>query len=356
VSNDLEALAPLRALVEAEGLELFGVCRLGPEGDYDRFERWLEDGRHADMGYLEQNRTLREDPRGLLAGARTAIVVGLPYYLGDRTPPRTGDPAGPRVAQYARFADYHKLLWRHGEKVLAQVLARYGPEGAGRVVVDSAPVLERALAARSGAGFIGKNTCFISPRQGSFFLLGEILTSLALPLTGGQAVDPARRGAEGGCGSCRRCQVHCPTGALDEDYKLDARLCLSYWTIEHRGPIPERFWPWLRVYVYGCDICQLVCPYNRQARPAAATMTPRVPAHLPLYEVATMTQPDYERMFGGTPMTRAKREGLVRNALVAMTVVGDPRLEAAIAVCQQQGELPAVVHATIEQIRRWQAH
>lgn len=351
MSNGNEIIGLVRRSVEAEGLAFLGVAALGPEGaPYARFHKWLEDGRHAGMAYLAENRALREDPRALLPGARTAVVVGLGYDQGDKAPARS--EATPRVAQYARLKDYHKVLWRKGEAILTALHAALGPDAVGRVVTDSAPLLERALAARAGAGFIGKNTCLIHPERGSFFLLGELLTSLELPLTEGPAVDPERRTAAGGCGTCRRCQVHCPTGALDDAYTLDANKCLAYWTIEHRGPIPERFWPWLKLYVFGCDICQLVCPYNRGSEPRAPAELVRVAKHPDLYEVATMTQADYERMFGGTPMTRAKRTGLVRNALIAMTVTHHARQPEAVAHARTH-ETDEVIRETLAQLERW---
>ncbi len=339
------------ALVAGRGLAFFGVAALGPEGDFPRFTAWLDEGRHAGMSYLEQNRNLRADPRGLLAGAKTCVVVGLNYYQGDVHAPR-GDVV-PRIAQYARLKDYHKVLWRRGEEILAALHARFDAQAVGRVVVDSAPLLERAMAARGGHGFIGKNTCFIEPKRGSFFLLAEILTSLELPVGDVASVDPGQRGEKGGCGTCKRCQVHCPTGALDQEYRLDANKCLAYWTIENRGEIPEAFWPWLKHYVFGCDICQLVCPYNRAAAPLADSDLLRIPATPDLHVVATMDAATYERMFGGTPMTRAKREGLMRNALIAMKVTGHPRLAEAVAHVEATEASP-MLKGTLAQLARYQ--
>lgn len=339
------------ALVEARGLAFFGVAALGPEGDFGRFQAWLAEGRHAGMHYLAENQGLRADPRGLLAGARTCVVVGLNYYQGDVHAPK-GD-AAPRIAQYARLKDYHKVLWRRGEALLEALHQRFDASAVGRVVVDSAPILERALAARGGRGFIGKNTCFIDPNRGSFFLLAEILTSVELPRGDFAPVDPGKRGERGGCGTCKRCQVHCPTGALDQDYRIDANKCLAYWTIENRGEIPEAYWPWLKHYVFGCDICQLVCPYNRRAGKSTEEALVRVPATPDLFQVATMDAPFYERRFGGTPMTRAKREGLMRNALIAMTVTKDARLQDAVRHIREKETSPMLM-TTVSQIERYQ--
>ncbi len=305
------------------------------------------------MTYLEDHLALRADPRGLLAGAKSAVIVGLNYYLGDRQRSVTDD-AVPRVAQYARLKDYHKLLWRKGELILDGLKREFGAETVGRVVVDSAPVLERALAARGGRGFIGKNTCFIDAERGSFFLLAEILTTIELPIAEVDPVDPTQRGERGGCGTCKRCQVHCPTGALAKDYSLDANLCLAYWTIENRGEIPEKFWPWLKQYVFGCDICQLVCPYNRGAELQKDAELVKLREPPALFDVATMDARIYERLFGGTPMTRAKREGLIRNALIAMTVTKDARLDEALRLVDGRETAP-VLKGTLAQIAKWRA-
>ena len=352
----------LSARAASHGLVFLGVEALGTEPDFPRFQAWLARGDHAGMGYLERNSALRAEPSQLMPGSKVALLIGLNYYLGDRTPTARGTVSGvaPRIAQYARLRDYHKIMWQKGDALLADLWQLFGREGQGRVVVDSAPILERALAARGGSGFIGKNTCFIHPTRGSFLLLAEILVDLP-PEAFGLGVTPnpspvasEERTAAGGCGTCKRCQVHCPTGALDEAYRLDARKCLAYWTIEHRGTIPETFWPWMRLYFFGCDICQLVCPYNRKATVDVTEDVLKLAGVTSLFAVATMDQAGYERMFGGTPMTRAKREGLMRNALIAMTVTSDPELERAIAICEDASE-PAVVHATIAQIRARQA-
>lgn len=357
-------LNKIKDLASEHGLVFLGTVPLAQEPEFIRFESWLARGYAAEMSYLHENKQIRQDPRLLLTGAKTAIVVGLPYFLGDTLATRearSGRPSAaknhhpPRIAQYARLKDYHRVLWRKGAEILAGVLEMGPPGGVGRVVVDSAPILERALAVRGSKGFIGKNTCFIDSEQGSFFLLGEILTSFELPLTENGRENSQSPTRDGGCGSCRRCQTHCPTGALDEAYQLDARKCLSYWTIEHRGPIPTAFWPWLRLYYYGCDICQLACPFNRQAGKATAPADlVRISEPPDLFTVATMSQAEYERLFGGTPMTRAKRPGLMRNALIAMTVTGDSRLNDAIILASERADGDATIAATIAQIRSYQ--
>lgn len=321
---------------ERKGLIFLGGCDLEIREDYRRFQRWLERGAHAGMHYLLNYPEVRKFPDKLLLGAKSALVVGMPYYQGDSVG-RQPLPASPKIAQYARIADYHKVLKRLTRELIIQLRSEWG--GEYRALVDTAPLLERALARKSGAGFIGKNTCFIHPSQGSFLFLAEILSTLPF---GGERVP-----MQSGCGSCTSCQTICPTGALDKDYVLDANKCLAYWTIEHRGPIPEEFWPYLAHYVFGCDLCQLVCPFNQGITPVK--VVPRVfPS---LFEVAVMDQKSYGHYFGGTPMTRATRNGLRRNALIAMTVTRDPKLQEAMDLCLAVPEFP--ISETLDQIRGW---
>lgn len=342
------ARSDIENLVRQHGLHLLGIVPLSTEPDYERFVAWLNEGRHADMQYLAQNQALREDPRLLLEGAQNAIVVALPY--GE---PEPSHETAPKVAQYARYRDYHKVMRQKCDAILTDLKSLSGNERAeGRSLVDSAPILERALAARTQSGFIGKNTCYIHPQYGSFLLLAEILVNFALPADKPASVQADKRDANaGGCGSCKRCQVHCPTGALSTDYRIDARKCLAYWTIEHRGAIPEEFWPHLDKYWFGCDICQNVCPYNRgDALPPP--MQPKLPPNISLYEVATMDQIYYERIFGGTPMTRAKLDGLKRNALIAMAVTHHQQLDSALTHAGQDAS--PVLRETAATIKaRW---
>lgn len=297
----------IEAAVTSTGLLFLGCVRLSPLAEYTHFRAWLRRGQQAGMAYLERNHAPRRDPRQLGKGYRSAIIVGLPYGGGDRL-----HTATPRVAQYARIKDYHKVIKKKAQQVIGALSL-----SEAMIAVDTAPLLERALAVRGGKGFIGKNTCFISAEHGSYILLGEIFTGLELPVQSRPHIDSRRRSSAGGCGSCRRCQVHCPTGALDEEYRLDANKCLSYHTIENRGEIPQKFKKFLGNYFYGCDICQIVCPWNR---PRKKSVDPDLEIDIPpLEKIATMSQAEYEKYFGGTAMTRAKRSGLMRNAKIALT-------------------------------------
>lgn len=352
LSKGQEIREILRDAAATLELTWLGVVEIGLEPDFPHYVRWLDEKRHAGMSYLERNLDVRQDPRLLLTGARSVIILGFSYYLGDKLRPLMGK-GPPRIAQYARFRDYHRELRERCEVVAGRLREFFAPDIVNtRVLVDSAPILERSLAARGGAGFIGKNTCFISPKAGSWLLLAEILTTYPLPASPRPLIDNSKRTSVGGCGTCQRCQIYCPTGALDQAYSLDANRCLAYWTIEHRGTIPEHIWPWLGEYYFGCDICQLVCPYNRLAVKQTNQAFLKLKSPPTLFEVAVMDQVGYERMFGGTPMTRAKRCGLKRNALIAMTVTGDPQLEEALER-SVINETDPVVAQTVDQIRYW---
>ena len=299
---------------------------------YARFAQWLAQGLHGTMGYLENHAEIRQQPERLLPGARSAHVFALAYFKPELGPE-------PRVALYAHYADYHRVL-RERLETLAE---RFWPREDFRAVVDSAPVLERALAAQTARGFIGKNTLYIHPEHGSFLLLGEVLVKEQAAWDVPPVIPLERKTREGGCGPCRLCKTACPTGALRVDYQIDAQRCLSYWTIEQRGTIPVEFWEGVGRYYFGCDLCQLACPYNKNGM--RGNLEPR--EYPDLFTVATMDQVTYEKWFGGTPLTRAKRSGLRRNALIAMAVRGDSRLEEALALVADED----VLVSTREQIR-----
>lgn len=324
-------------LSKQNGLVFLGVASLDYREDADRLTQWLSEKRHADLHYLEKNHALRTQPAGLLEGASAAVVLALPYFLPEMP--------SPQIARYARFADYHRVLREKAEHVARGLFLG----GTFRVTVDSAPLLERALAVRTRRGFVGKNTLYIHPEHGSFLLLGEILTTekIALDTPVPQALD--RKTRDGGCGPCGLCQTACPTGALDRAYTLQTDRCLSYWTIEQRGTIPEEFWPWIAEYYFGCDLCQLACPYNKHAAKPPSDWSERV--YPPVERVAVMSQQEYETHFGGTPLTRAKRSGLRRNALIALAVRNHPSLDQALAHIPCDSD--PVLEATAQQIRAY---
>ncbi len=337
----------LAQIVESKGLKLLGVVPLDVSADYERFEAWINEGKHGGLEFLERYKELRRDPGLMLQDARAAILLGLPYDQGDDLE----SAAGPKVAQYARFRDYHRVLWDKGGEI-ARALKKEIPDAKFRVVADSAPVLERALAAKAG-GFIGKNTCYIDPKEGSFLLLGEIFTTADIRWNVSEPKDSRVRDSSGGCGTCDLCQVHCPTGALSEDYSIDTKKCLAYWTIEHRGTVPESYWPHFRKYWYGCDLCQLACPYNRKVKGWRLPKELKVREMPSLDKVALMSQVEYEIWFGGTSMTRARKEGLKRNALIALSASEDPLLPTVMELFDDEGD--ETLKATVAQVRRRRA-
>ena len=293
-----------------EGFDRAGVARLEPATGGGALLRWLSRGEHAGMGYLARRVEARLDPRRILAtGARSVLCVALDYHPLGGEPEMEGD-LWPRVARYARGEDYHDVMGRRLDRLETRVAAAFPGIGTRRYV-DTGPVLERELAAKAGLGAVGKNTNLLDPEHGSWFLLGELFLTLdaapAAPVT-----DL--------CGTCTRCLEACPTEALVEPYRLDARRCISYWTIEHRGPIPTAIRPQLEDWVFGCDVCQEVCPVNESAPPVRhpELELPSERAALDLGGLLSLGRDDYVRIFRGSPMKRAKLEGLRRNAAVAM--------------------------------------
>ncbi len=339
----------LKKLFSEHGLRYLGFVPLKADHkSFARFQQWISQGCHGEMGYLEKNSQFRLDPGQLEPGLDGAIILGLPYYHRQNA-------EGANIARYAVMDDYHKLMRRRAARAITTLKELIPQIKSTRITIDSAPLLERSLAAKTRRGFIGKNTCYIHPEYGSFLLLGEILlTAVSFPQEERHDVNPAMRRPEGGCGTCKRCQVFCPTGALDQDYRLDARLCLAYWTIEHRGAIPLKFWKYLSKYWFGCDICQNVCPYNRNLEEQDNALP--LKSHLKnvsLAAVATMDQSFYEETFAATPLTRAKKQGLQRNALISLVVSDSPDVTAVLKTLRARRDNHPTVIATLEQVDLW---
>ncbi len=298
----------------ALGFDRVAVGPADPPDHGSAFEAWLAAGHAGTMEYLERGKAKRLDPRRVLPGARSVIAVALNYYQGD--PP---EAAGwTPVAHYAWGRDYHDVMTPCLEALLAFLREAAGPDVKGKVYVDTGPVLERDLAARAGLGWVGKNTNLLHPELGSWFFIGIILTTAELDWD-----EPlADR-----CGTCRACLDVCPTEAFPAPYALDARRCISYLTIEQKGPIPEELREPMGEWVFGCDLCQTVCPWNRKApvtrEPAFFPARPLPP----LSSLLEMTEADFKNYFKGTPLTRPKRRGLLRNAAVAL---GNRRDRAAV--------------------------
>lgn len=327
-----ERAETLKAWALELGFDRAGVARLEPSEQEDALREWIERGDLAGMAWMGRRLERRLDPRELLPGARSAVCVVLRYHpLAGEEPP--GGDLWPRVARYARGLDYHDLMGRRLRALEGRIEAAF-PGTRTRRYVDTGPVLERELAARAGLGAQGKNTNLLSRELGSWFLLGEVLLTLDL------APDPPVADL---CGRCTRCLDHCPTGALPEPFRLDARRCISYWTIEHRGDLPPGAREMVGEWVFGCDVCQEVCPWNVRGEVPApsrgARSNPelgrrpadqpelRLPAErreLDLAGLLRLPREEYVERFRGSPMKRAKLEGLQRNAALAMGNRRDP--------------------------------
>ncbi len=307
----------------------FDECRFTtaePPDSAAQFEQWLASGWHGEMEYLRRNSPKRTDPRRVLEGAHTIISLAASYAAEGGSPPDTRQGV---IARYAHFQDYHKVLQPRLE-ALTTCVNTLGGEGTRSLwYTDTGPLLERALAQRTGIGFVGKHTNLVSRSMGNFFLLAEIVTTVELEP---DAEEKNR------CGSCARCIAACPTGAIQAPFKLDARLCISYLTIELKGAIPEHLRPAIGNRIFGCDDCLAVCPWNRfavEGRIMKESARPEL-GSADLVEVLALNEQQFRARFKGTPIERAKRRGLLRNVCVALGNVGD------------QSALPALERAALD--------
>jgi epoxyqueuosine reductase len=285
------------------GFELVGVTTPDPPPHLDTYRRWLDAGRHGSMNYMASERAWarRADPRAILPSCRSIVVVGMRHSL-----PATA--AGPRIAAYAVGADYHLVILPRLEQLMDFLRPLADSSFEYRLYTDTGPILERELAQRAGLGWIGKNTCLIHPRHGSYFLLGEALLS--------ETLEPDHPITVDHCGSCTRCLEACPTDCILPDRTLDARRCISYQTIENRGPVPIELRPAIGEWLFGCDVCQQVCPWNdRFARPATDPALSRSPLS---------SSPDPAGYLEGrislksSATARARPVGMARNAAIVL--------------------------------------
>jgi epoxyqueuosine reductase len=298
----------LRDRARAWGFQTLRTCSAEGAPGIEAFDRFVAEGRHGQMEWMPRGRAPRADPRLLLPTARSAAVLAMDY--GGLRPPDPG-PLHGRVASYAWGRDYHNLIGKRLRRFCAEIEAQ---GVAAWWSVDSRPALERAWAERAGLGFIGKSCLSIIPGRGSTYFLAVLLLSADLP------ADPPRAGAERHCGACTRCLVACPTQAYTAPGQLDARRCISYLTIEHRGELPAELEPRLGRWVFGCDVCQDVCPHNhRPPEPDEPELSPR-PGHawLDLSWLMLSDDADVERFFEGSPIRRARAAGLKRNGAAVL--------------------------------------
>lgn len=307
--------AEIKAALTAEALALgFDLCRIasaeGP-AHAEAFRRWLEEGCHGDMAWLAKNAERRTNPQAVLPGARSTVMLAMNYWQ----PPAEPNPqaVSGRIARYAWGDDYHDVvepkLWQ-----LDAWLQQHG--GRQRQYVDTGPVLERDVAAQAGVGWQGKSTMLVHPRLGTYTFLAAILTTLELP------PDPPMADH---CGKCARCITACPTGAIVEPRRVDARLCISYLTIENKGAIPESLRPLLGDRIYGCDDCLEACPWNRFAQTARESrFAGREFVSMSLRDLLALDEEAFRALFRKSPIKRIKRRGLLRNVCVALGNVGQP--------------------------------
>ncbi len=312
-----DLLDGIRTDAKALGFQVLGVAPAVPfERERTALEAWYASGDAAGLAYMGKDPAGRADPRTLLPGARSVVSVGVNYF--SPAPPFAAEGRYGRVARYAWGLDYHDVMRPRLTALAERIETRLAHGLSARCPVDSAAILEKAVAARAGLGFVGKHTLLVMPKRGSWWFLGEVLVDADLPPT------PLERAFS--CGSCVRCIEACPTGAFARPYRLDARRCISYWTIEEKGAIPRLFRPQMGEWVFGCDLCQEACPFNRfsketpweDLRPAAGAGR-----RLDLAETLSIADDEeFRRRFRKSPLSRPKRRGILRNAAIVARNVG----------------------------------
>ena len=302
----------LGSVVKARARELgFDRVAIGPAEPPehgDALEAWLDAGYAGTMGYLDRGRADRLNPARLLPGCRSVVAVAMSYNPAEREP----DVEWRSISRYARGRDYHDVI--RPRLVELGEFIRTAAGAASRVAVDSSAVLERDLAARAGLGWFGKNTNLLTPSLGSYFFIGIVLTTAVLPF---DQREPDR------CGTCTACLDACPTQAFVAPYVLDARRCISYLTIEHRGDIAGELAERIGEWVFGCDVCQEVCPWNRKAEPGREPALGPAGSFGPLESLLELDPEAFRARFRGSPLTRTKRAGLLRNAAIVLANRGE---------------------------------
>lgn len=301
-SPDKQRLA-LQSLAIELGFDAFGVAPVALSLRRDYYETWIARGQHGGMTWLERNNDRRLHPENLLPEARSIICVGLNYYQSE--PERVG-----RIAKYALGKDYHKVILKKLKTLCAYMREHYGSDQ--RPYVDTGPVLEKPIAAIAGLGWQGKSTILLNKTHGTWLFLGTIVTTLELPTDA-----PARDH----CGSCTRCIDACPTQAITGPYQLDARRCISYLTIEHKGSIPMEFRKAIGNRLFGCDECLDVCPWNRFAQQTREAKFAPLP-HPDVRQIFSLTEDAFNEQFAGTPIRRLGLSRLRRNACVVLGNIG----------------------------------
>ena len=337
-----EAAALLEDRLKAEAARLgFAACGIAPAADDPqlgaRLEQWLGDGHHGTMEWMETRLHHRRGPQSLWPQARSVIALGMSYAPAADPRALEAHPDRGRISVYAQGGDYHDVVKRN-LKALARWLVAQAPSEEVKVFVDTAPVMEKPLGQMAGIGWQGKHTNLVSRTHGSWLFLGAIYTTLEF------APDQPHSDR---CGSCTACQAACPTQAFPAPYRLDARRCVSYLTIEHKGPVPEEFRAAMGNRIYGCDDCLAACPWNSFAQAAQANRAflPRAELSAPrLAELLALDDTTFRKVFSGSPIKRIGRDRMVRNCLYAAGNSGDLRLLAPISALLNDAD-PAVADA-----------
>jgi len=310
------------------GFDLAGVAPAAEADGFAHLQAWLEQGFAGDMTYMSRNEDAHRHPKSILPAVRSVVMVALNYAIPPRELGRIGNPScTAKISRYALGEDYHDVLRRKLGALLTWIEEQV-PGTTGRAVVDTAPLLERDFARRAGLGWFGKNTMLLNKKLGSWFFLGALVLDLELPADAPFAADH--------CGTCTACLDACPTDAFVAPHQLDARRCISYLTIELRGSIPENLRPGMGPWIFGCDVCQDVCPWNRKAPPGREPpLQPRSDLEAPdLIALLSLTEEEFRERYRHTALWRTKRRGLLRNVAIVLGNVGDaaalPALERAL--------------------------
>lgn len=317
--------------------------------DTFRYERWLQSGLHSGMAYLasEYHLRARKDPRVLFPEVQSILVLSIPYPSPQSRPkPQNGLPHG-RIAAYAWTKDYHLAAPAIFKQVVADLEKDLAMEIHWRGYTDSAPILERQMGMQAGLGWIGRNGCLIHPLHGSYFLLGEIFTDVTPDELAQSSLISRQEQIPDRCGTCTRCIDACPAGCILPDRTIDAGRCISYLTIENKGVIPRGLRSRMGDWVFGCDICQTVCPWNRKASTLSADVPQiGIDPYPDLLQQLLLTESDFKTLYHDSPVLRPKRQGWLRNVCVALGNAGDPdAVEPLIEVLRSEPEPMIRVHA-----------
>lgn len=321
------------------GFNHMGIAPALPAPHYDVFLQWVEEGNHADMVYLAREDTLakRGDPSLILEGCQRLICLAMPYAR-PKTSASDCTPGKGKISAYAVTQDYHEVIWDRLGLLEDFIHAHAEDKVKTKSYVDTGPILERSYASKAGLGIAGKNSCLIIKGFGSYFFLAEILINLPLPID-----QPFTRDL---CGICQRCIEACPTSCIREDYTIDAGSCISYLTIENKGIIPDHLKPLIGNWVFGCDVCQTVCPHNAWTPEQILVLgEPRLPECLDLIKLFNLDEDQFKSKFQETPLLRAKRAGMLRNAAV---VLGNQQFQPALSILRSALEIekdPALLDA-----------